>query len=150
MREVGPVAVLGDGAWGTALAMLLHGKGIDVRVWSACPDYAREVARTRHNVRYLPGVKVPRAIAWGSDLAQAVRGARVWVVAIPTQFIRSTFDEIKACLPTEPWICSVAKGIEEKTGPQCIIQSIQTNMVMSSPKNRMAPTLTTTTLLMIW
>ncbi len=111
-----PVAVLGDGAWGTALAMLLHGKGIDVRVWSAFPDYAREVARTRHNVRYLPGVKVPRGIAWGSGLATAVDGARVWVVAIPTQFIRHTLAPARAHLKRGVAVVTVAKGIEVGSG----------------------------------
>ncbi|MBI4230171.1 MAG: NAD(P)-dependent glycerol-3-phosphate dehydrogenase [Planctomycetes bacterium] len=121
MRKDGPVAILGDGAWGTALALVLHGKGVEVRVWSAFPDYAREVARTRHNVRYLPGVKVPRAIAWGSDLAEAVRGARVWVVAIPTQFIRRTLapealEGARAHLRRGVVVVTVAKGIEVGTG----------------------------------
>lgn len=111
-----PVAVLGDGAWGTALAMVLHGKGVPVRVFSPFPDYAAQVARTRHNVRYLPGVRIPRGIAWGSDRARAVEGAATWVVAVPTQFLRGALVPFRSLLPRGVPVVSVSKGIEVRSG----------------------------------
>ena len=53
------VAVLGDGGWGTALALLLHGNGHEVRLWSKFPEYAAEMAASRVNRKFLPGVTIP-------------------------------------------------------------------------------------------
>ena len=53
------IAVLGDGGWGTTLALLLHSKGYDISIWSVFPDYAKVLQTDRENHRFLPGIKIP-------------------------------------------------------------------------------------------
>jgi glycerol-3-phosphate dehydrogenase (NAD(P)+) len=111
----GPVAVVGDGGWGTALALVLHGRGVDVRLWSREPDYAREMARTARNPRYLPGVPLPRGLLVTGDAAEAFDGIALAVSAVPTQHLRATWGGIAGALPRGAPVCSVTKGIELKT-----------------------------------
>ena len=54
------IAVIGDGGWGTTLAILLSRKGYKVTIWGAFSDYVTRVNRTRINKRFLPGIKIPR------------------------------------------------------------------------------------------
>ena len=68
------VAVLGDGGWGTANALVLSGYGHEVTVWGHSADYVDYMRVTRRNPRYLPGVALPEAIRWTSDRAEAVAG----------------------------------------------------------------------------
>lgn len=108
------VVVIGDGAWGTALALLADERGASTAIWGKFPDYTKEMIARRENFKFLAGVKLPASIELVNGTHARLRDADLYIAAIPTQFIRATFDEIKSCLPAEPWICSVAKGIEEK------------------------------------
>ena len=108
------VAVLGDGGWGTALALLLAENGNDVRLWSKFASYAAEVAATRENRKFLPGIAIPKTVLVTSDAGRALSGATIAVVAIPTQYIRPALDEIKGEGRVEQAI-SVAKGLEHGT-----------------------------------
>lgn len=110
-----PVAVIGDGGWGTALSVLLAGKGRIARLWGAFPDYVAEVRRRRENVRFLPGIPLPEGIELTADLAAAVAGAELIVVAVPSQFMRGVLRRLLPCLPRGVPIVSVAKGIENRT-----------------------------------
>jgi glycerol-3-phosphate dehydrogenase (NAD(P)+) len=83
------VAVLGDGGWGTALALHSHRLGHHVRWWGTFPDYLAVLARRRENIRFLPGIPLPRALPIVPDLAQALASARLVVLAIPSQFLRT-------------------------------------------------------------
>ena len=69
------ISVIGDGGWGTTLALYLDAKGYDVLVWGAFPDYARQVAQKRENVKFLPGIKISKRIVWVSDLSLAIAHA---------------------------------------------------------------------------
>lgn len=111
----GPVAVAGDGGWGTALAVLLRGKGVAVRLWSREPDYAAEMRRTRANPRYLPGVALPEGLLVTGDAAEAFEGAALVVSAIPAQHLRATWEGLAPALPRKVPIVSVTKGIENRT-----------------------------------
>ncbi|MDD5236338.1 MAG: glycerol-3-phosphate dehydrogenase, partial [Candidatus Omnitrophica bacterium] len=53
------VAVIGDGGWGTTLAILLSNKGYSVTLWGAFPDYIDEISKSRFNHKFLPGIKIP-------------------------------------------------------------------------------------------
>ncbi len=111
-----PVAVAGNGGWGTAVALVLAGKGIRVRLWGIEEDYVRDTARTRENPRYLPGVRIPREILVTPDFAEASEGARLVVSAVPTQYIRPTWERLagedrSGGAP----VLSLSKGIEVKT-----------------------------------
>jgi glycerol-3-phosphate dehydrogenase (NAD(P)+) len=109
------VCVLGNGGWGTALALVALGNGHDVRLWGIEPDYVEETARTRANPRYLPGVKLPDALLLTGDAAAAARGATLLVSAVPTQYLRATMTSIARLLPAGVPVVSVTKGVENAT-----------------------------------
>lgn len=113
MAEV--VTILGDGGWGTALALLAHRAGADVRLWGHDPAYVAEMAATRRNPRYLPGAEFPAEVRLTSDAAEAARGADLLVSAIPTQFLRGVTERIARDLPPRVPVVSVTKGLENRT-----------------------------------
>src|SRR5947208_7753710 len=84
-------AVLGDGAWGTAVALLLaQNPRHQVRLWSAREANGRILQERRENVRLLPGVPIPEAVELTMDVGRAVEGADLWVVAVPTVYLRAS------------------------------------------------------------
>ncbi len=110
------IAVLGDGGWGTTLAIHLHRLGHAVRWWSAFPDYARRLSSTRLNPRYLPGIRIPSTLAITADLDEAVRTAGIIVLAVPSQHMRAVARRLRRTRRSAGAIhVSVAKGIEQGT-----------------------------------
>ena len=107
------VTVLGSGAWGTALALELNEGGHHVAVWGHNPNHVREINQSRSNPRYLPGLKIPDAIGFTSEIQQALEGSEFVVMAVPSKGLRETADRISGFSGT---IVSVAKGIEHGTG----------------------------------
>jgi glycerol-3-phosphate dehydrogenase (NAD(P)+) len=135
-------AVLGDGAWGTAIARhLALEAGQDVRLWSARPANARILQERRENVRFLPGVPIPDAVRLTADVAEAVAGADLWVVAIPTVYLRDTLSRVASALRGgERPVLSLVKGLENQTflRPTQIIEEvlgIQRLAVLSGPSH---------------
>ncbi len=112
-------AVLGDGAWGTAVALLLaQSPDNRVTLWSAREDNGRLLREKRENVRFLPGVHIPEAVTLTTDLASAVAAADLWVAAVPTVYLRATLERMAPGLPPGgplPPILSLAKGLENET-----------------------------------
>lgn len=113
------ITIIGDGAWGTALALLVHSKGYTVKIWGNFPEYIKEQREKRENYKFLPGIEIPRDIQYTADLAEAADRAELFVCAVPTQFIRSVFKRFAACYPKGVPVVSVAKGIEQKTLKRC-------------------------------
>lgn len=106
------LAVLGAGAWGTALAVTLAGKHT-ISLWARDPVHADRIARTRRNERYLPGFGLPREIAIDADLAAVAQGAEALVCAVPMSGLR----ELVARLPqTDKPFVLACKGFEPATG----------------------------------
>ncbi|MBT4821779.1 MAG: NAD(P)-dependent glycerol-3-phosphate dehydrogenase, partial [Lentisphaerae bacterium] len=107
-------AVLSDGGWGTALAIVLAGNGHDVVLWGRSPDRVRALGAARENERYLPGVPLPDALSVSADLSEAVYGAELIVLAPPAQHMGELLcrlrDEGEA--PPGAVYTSVSKGIE--------------------------------------
>jgi glycerol-3-phosphate dehydrogenase (NAD(P)+) len=107
------ISILGDGGWGTTLAILLHQKGLSVSLWGAFPGYVKLLDKKRINPRFLPGVKIPRDIEITDCLEAAVSGKDLVVFAIPSEYIRTVLKKIK-----KSWFerncayVSVSKGIE--------------------------------------
>ena len=103
------IAVLGAGAWGTALAVQAARAGLQVTLWARDADRAAAMAAGRENARHLPGVALPAAIAPTADLG-ALEGAAFALLAIPAQHLRA----ILARLPsTPPPLVIAAKGVEQ-------------------------------------
>jgi glycerol-3-phosphate dehydrogenase (NAD(P)+) len=109
------VAVVGDGGWGTALALVLDGNGHRVRVWGAFPDYVAEMRRRRENRKFLAGVRLPRSLELTSDARAAVADADVVVSAVPTKFLRAVMERFAPLLDDGTPVVSVTKGIEQGT-----------------------------------
>jgi len=107
--------VIGDGAWGTALAMVLAGNGHSVRVWGPFPDYIETVVRSRENSRYLPGVRLPQSIGWTADCAEAAAGAELVVAAVPTKYFREALGRFGGLFKGSPIQVSVVKGLDAGT-----------------------------------
>jgi glycerol-3-phosphate dehydrogenase (NAD(P)+) len=110
------IAVLGAGAWGTALAISLarHG-GHQLTLWAHSPAHAEELADSGENLRYLPGFVLPADIRITPRLPEAVSGAEVVLCVTPAQAMRSVMEAIAPHLAPAQVILSASKGIEEKT-----------------------------------
>lgn len=109
------MAVLGAGSWGTALAILLHGKGFDVRLWEFRPPAAERLRRERENKEFLPGAPLPEAIFIHHEAGLCLDRAEAVVLAIPSQFVRSALGKIGETIPNRAVLINAAKGIEEGT-----------------------------------
>jgi len=125
-RRGAKVTVLGDGAWGTALALLLLDNRYDVTLWGAFPDYVDVLTSKRENVKFLPGVKLPESLHITPDIAQAAGEATLLVMAAPAQHVRKVAERLAPHHDRSVPIVSVAKGIENKTHlrPSEIIREI--------------------------
>jgi len=110
------IAVLGDGAWGTCIALLLSARPEhEVTLWSAREENHRILVEHRENLRLLPGMMIPERVQLTADAAAAVAGAQLYVVAIPTVYLRATLERIAALLGPDRPVLSLAKGFENET-----------------------------------
>ncbi|HVS10612.1 MAG TPA: NAD(P)H-dependent glycerol-3-phosphate dehydrogenase [Planctomycetota bacterium] len=114
-RGVRRALVIGDGGWGTALAILLARKGIATTLWSAFLEQADELRETRENRRFLPGVPLPEGIAFSADAYSASEGIDLAISAVPTQFLRKVAELFEDALPGYVPIVSATKGLEVET-----------------------------------
>ncbi|MFA4842646.1 MAG: NAD(P)H-dependent glycerol-3-phosphate dehydrogenase [Candidatus Omnitrophota bacterium] len=109
-------AVLGDGGWGTALAILLNSNAHKVTLWGAFADYVKQLNKLKVNSRFLPGVKIPKAIEITADLNIALFEKDLIVLAVPSQYLRLVLKKIKGAADFHrPIFLSVTKGIELNT-----------------------------------
>ena len=109
------IAILGDGSWGTTLAILFSGKGHEVSLWGVFPDYIQSLKRSRENTKFLPQFEIPEAVNITDDVKEATLGADIVVVATPSQFTRKVLSGFKALDFSNCAIVSVVKGVENKT-----------------------------------
>lgn len=109
------IGILGAGSWGTALAILLHDNGHDVTVWSIHEKEVEMLNTTRRHESKLPGIEIPEGILFTTDMKETMSDKDVCVLAVPSPFIRSTCQKMKAYVRAGQIIVNVAKGIEEST-----------------------------------
>ena len=109
------IAVIGDGGWGTANALLLAGYGHDVTLWGAFPEYIEEMKRTRRNDKFLKGVELPANLKLTADPKEAVAGADIVVLAPPSKFFTSVVEKFKGLITPGMLVVSITKGLCEKT-----------------------------------
>ncbi len=105
------LAVLGAGAWGTALAAVLAPRH-RVVLWARDAAQAKAIADARRNERYLPEIRLPDSLAVTSDWTFAVSEARLILVATPVAGLRSVLDMFTRPIPFA-WLC---KGFEQESG----------------------------------
>jgi glycerol-3-phosphate dehydrogenase (NAD(P)+) len=109
------ISIIGGGSWGTALAIMLAEKDYDVSLWIHEPELAEEIESTRLNRIYLPDVLLPDNIKVTSSFERALNRTRYVLCVVPTQFVRSVFQEAKEYLDNDAVIISASKGIEKGT-----------------------------------
>src|SRR5437868_7839809 len=104
-------AVLGAGAWGTAISCVLATR-MEVALWARDAAQAKGIATTRRNARYLPGFELPASVKVTAQLAEATGNAQIVLAATPVAGLRELLKHLGAKLPVV-WLC---KGFEEGTG----------------------------------
>jgi len=109
------ISIIGDGAMGTVLAMLLCEKQITVRIWGFDAEQLGKIKSAGENFKFLPGYKLPESLIFEPDDAKIMKDADLIVSAVPCQFIRSIWTRLKSYFPQSVPIVTVAKGIENKT-----------------------------------
>ena len=109
------IAVLGSGAWGTAIALsLVRRGGHQVTLWSHSPEEAAAIQAARENTLFLPGFPFPEELAVTSA-TDAVRNAEILVAVIPSEFLRSTIKRLVPAIHSGQIIVSATKGVEDQT-----------------------------------
>ncbi len=111
-----PVAVIGGGAWGTALAIQLSRCGHEVRLWERHPEHAAEMQRTRYNETYLSGIPLPEEMVITASLEKALAGTRRVVLAVPSGAVAEVANSLAETMDRRSWLVCATKGLEERTG----------------------------------
>jgi len=105
-------AVLGAGNWGTTFAKVLADAGGDVVLHARRDDLVAGITATRENAEYLPGIRLPDAVRATTDAAEALDGADVVVLAVPSQTLRANLQAWAPLLPADSSLLSLMKGVE--------------------------------------
>lgn len=106
------IAVMGAGSWGTAFAMVLADAGNDVHLWGRRAELCKAIESTHENPDYLPGIALPETIRASSDPAEALDGAEVVVLAVPSQQLRDNLASWGEAIGPDAVLVSLMKGIE--------------------------------------
>ena len=110
--SLGTAAVMGAGAWGTALAKVLADGGSDVRLWARRDEVAREINDCHTNSGYLPGVALPAAVRATADAAEALESVTTVLLGVPSQSLRANLQDWCTDIADGATLVSLAKGIE--------------------------------------
>jgi glycerol-3-phosphate dehydrogenase (NAD(P)+) len=121
-----PIAVLGAGSWGTALALQFARSARDVRLWGRDEKQLRAIQTNRCNDRYLPSAAFPDNLQVCTDLDTCVQGVRDILVSVPSHGLRETLTRLAPLLESDARICWATKGFELSTGklPHQVAQEV--------------------------
>jgi glycerol-3-phosphate dehydrogenase (NAD(P)+) len=127
------IAIIGGGAWGTALAIVLGRKGAhQVRLWAHEPEVCDSITRNHTNDRFLPGRRIPESVSATNDLAAVLGGAEIVLSVMPSQHCRTLFARVRPLISRQCLIVSATKGLEEGS-LLCMSEVIQ--QVLTDEKN---------------
>ncbi len=110
-----PIAIIGAGGWGTALAVTLARADRGVRLWVYEADLAVAITDTRENSVYLPGVTIPETVRVSNSMGDVLLGVDTVILAVPSHVYRSVLIQLEPFVLPEMTFISAAKGIENKT-----------------------------------
>lgn len=110
-----PIAIVGAGSWGTALAIVLARKGLEIRLWSHTPELAELLRTRRENPKYLPAQLLPETVLPTSDLGACLEGAGCVLAVVPSHVLREVARQMRPHLPAAAGIISASKGLERGT-----------------------------------
>ena len=111
-----PVAVLGAGSWGTALAIHLGRCGAPVRLWARDPALVGAIRAARENPRYLPGLSLPDRVAVSGDAREVLADSRTVLVAVPSHFVETVLDAVGSHVAPGAVLVSATKGLDARHG----------------------------------
>ncbi len=113
-QKIQNISVIGDGGWGTTLALYLVRRDYPVKLWGPFPEYVETVTRTRYNSKFLPGVQLPKELCITSDLQEALDSCDLIVFAAPSKYTPSILKRIKKTKInlSKKIFLSVTKGID--------------------------------------
>ncbi len=106
------ITVIGAGAWGTTLSILLQEGGRDVALWIYEKDLAEDIKKFRENKQFLPGFLIPASIEIATEKSSVCQHSKIVIFAVPTQHLRRIAKEFSPCIEEEAIIVSASKGIE--------------------------------------
>jgi glycerol-3-phosphate dehydrogenase (NAD(P)+) len=112
MKRVEPIAVIGAGSWGTALAILLANNGAPVRLWGRDPQQMAAMAQERLNRRYLPDSPLPDGLTPTGELREAVEGVQDLLLTVPSHAFRDNLRSLKPMLHPQVRLSWASKGLE--------------------------------------
>lgn len=125
------LAVIGGGAWGTALALVAARSGAAVSLWARDPDVVAAVSRRHENPAFLPGIALDPTIAATSDAAAALAGADAALLVVPAQFLRGVLTMFASLLPARLPLLLCVKGIE--TGSLMTMSELAAQIAPAAP-----------------
>jgi len=140
MTKINTISIIGDGSWGTTLAVHLANNNYPVHLWGPFPDYVRQMKESRVNTKFLPGIRLPKLITPEEDLTEALTHCEIIVFAVPSKFTADVLKQIKKTKVElkDKIILSVTKGFDHDSLlriSQIIEQELERNniAVLSGP-----------------
>ena len=110
------IAIIGAGAWGTGIAIVLGRKGThEVTLWAHEADVCESINQKRVNEAFLPGRQIPPSVTASIDLAAVLESAEIVVSVMPSQHCRSLFERMRPFIHPTALIVSATKGLEESS-----------------------------------
>jgi glycerol-3-phosphate dehydrogenase (NAD(P)+) len=125
------LAVVGGGAWGSALASVAARAGAGVVLWARDPSVVAAINRRHENPLYLPGVALDPRVAATTDAGAAIAGTEAALIAVPAQFLRGALEMLAPLMPAGLPLLLCAKGIE--TGSLKTMSEIAGEIVPEAP-----------------
>lgn len=107
-----PIAVLGAGSWGTALAVLLAGNGVPTWLWGNEPEHMQRLGRERRNSAYLPDASFPNGLLTSADLEAVLGQVRDLLVVVPSHAFREVLERVRPHLRPDMRVAWASKGLE--------------------------------------
>jgi glycerol-3-phosphate dehydrogenase (NAD(P)+) len=111
-KDIENISVIGDGGWGTTIAILLAKKGYNVTLWGAFDQYTKAMQKNRYNPKFLPGIKFPRNLEVTSKMKSAINDKDLVVFAVPSKFARRVLKKMKRYDFKDKYFLNVTKGFD--------------------------------------
>ncbi len=108
------INIIGSGSWGTAIAVMLAGKGYDVLLWSYLKEESEALLKYRENKPFLPGIKIPENVKFTSEISECGE-ADLIITAVPSHAMRQTAKKLAPYVKSGQLILNISKGLEEGT-----------------------------------
>ncbi|HEY9052745.1 MAG TPA: NAD(P)H-dependent glycerol-3-phosphate dehydrogenase [Gammaproteobacteria bacterium] len=154
MASARPIAVLGAGSWGTALAIQIARAGHEVRLWGIESDQITAMQQQRSNPFYLPDIKFPESLQPETDLQKSVEQADILLLAVPSHAFRGFIRSAKQYIRHDHRLVWATKGLEEGTAklmhqivaeelPDCHLTAVVSGPTFAGEVARNLPTAVT-------